>query len=112
MKRPEGFGFDDLRFAFFLKAASSRLDHDPMFSDNMRPEIYTQYGLTHIDAMDLRQVLLSECPELKDSLLAAKDENGEYLIGNAFEPWGTTAQTHPEEHPLTAQASSRMSAAP
>jgi hypothetical protein len=102
LNRPSGFAFDDLRFAFFLKAASSRLDHDPMFCENMRPEIYTQWGLDHIDAMDLRQVLLSECPELKASPFAARDARGKYVIGNAFEPWGTTAATHPEEHPLTA----------
>ena len=107
LNRPEGFGFDDLRFAFFLKAASSRLDHDPMFSENMRPEVYTQWGLGHIDAMDLRQVLLIECPELKDSPLAARDEHGRYLIGNPFEPWGTTAATHPDEHPLTARGIER-----
>jgi len=106
-KRPQGFGFDDLRFAFFLKAASSRLDHDPMFSENMRPEIYTQWGLDHIDAMDLRAVLLSECPELKDSPIAAADARGKYVIGNAFEPWGTNARTHPEEHPLTAKGIER-----
>ena len=103
LNRPDGFGFDDLRFAFFLKAASSRLDHDPMFCENMRPEIYTQWGLDHIDAMDLRQVLLSECPELRASPIAAKDARGKYAIGNTFEPWGTTATTHPEEHPLTAK---------
>lgn len=102
LKRPAGFGFDDLRFAFFLKAASSRLDHDPMFCENMRPEIYTQWGLDHIDAMDLREVLLSECPELKASPIAARDADGKYVLGNPFEPWGTTARTHPEEHPLTA----------
>lgn len=107
LNRPEGFGFDDLRFAFFLKAASSRLDHDPMFSENMRPEIYTQYGLDHIDAMDLRQVLLLECPELHDSPLAARDARGRYLLGNPFEPWGTTAASHPEEHPLTARGIER-----
>ena len=77
-RRPDGFGFDDLRFAFFVKAASSRLNHDPMFSENMRPEVYTQWGLDHIDAMDLRQVLLLECPELKASPIAAKDESGKY----------------------------------
>ena len=74
-----------------------------MFCENMRPEIYTQWGLDHIDAMDLRQVLLSECPELTASPMAAKDAQGKYVIGNAFEPWGTTAQTHPEEHPLTSK---------
>ena len=57
--------------------------------------------------MDLREVLLSECPELKDSPIAAKDERGKYVIGNAFEPWGTNAKTHPEEHPLTAKGIER-----
>jgi hypothetical protein len=103
LKRPEGFGFDDVRFAFFLKAASSRLDHDPMFTDNMRPEIYTQWGLDHIDAMDLREVLLSECPELNNSPIAARGGDGRRVIGNPFEPWGTNATTHPGEHPLTAK---------
>lgn len=101
-RRPEGFGFDDLRFAFFIKAASSRLEEDPMFCENVRPEVYTEWGLDHIDAMDLRGVLLLECPELAGSPLARKN-GGRYTIGNAFEPWGTTAETHPDEHPLTAK---------
>jgi hypothetical protein len=101
--RPEGFGFDDLRFAFFLKAASSRLDHDPMFCEQMVPDVYTQWGLDHIDAMDLRHVLLLECPELRDTLLGASGPIGGFRFGNAFEPWGTTADTHPDEHPLTSR---------
>ena len=57
--------------------------------------------------MDLRQVLLLECPELQHSPIAARDAQGRYLIGNPFEPWGTTAATHPEEHPLTARGLER-----
>ena len=102
-KRPEGFGFDDLRFAFFIKAASSRLEQDPMFCENMNAAVYTWWGLNHIDAMDLREVLLLECPELRASPLARKDARGRYTLGNSFEPWGTTAETHPDEHPLTAK---------
>ena len=102
-KRPEGFGFDDLRFAFFIKAASSRLEQDPMFCENMNAAVYTEWGLNHIDAMDLREVLLLECPELRASPLARKDARGRYTLGNSFEPWGTTAETHPDEHPLTAK---------
>jgi len=102
-RRPEGFGFDDLRFAFFIKAASSRLEQDPMFCQNMTPAVYTQWGLDHIDAMDLRMVLLLECPELRRSPLARTDARGRFTLGNSFEPWGTTASTHPDEHPLTAR---------
>ena len=102
-KRPEGFGFDDLRFAFFIKAASSRLEQDPMFCENMNAAVYTEWGLNHIDAMDLREVLLLECPELRASPLARKDARGRYTLGNSFEPWGTIAETHPDEHPLTAK---------
>jgi hypothetical protein len=102
-RRPDGFGFDDLRFAFFIKAASSRLEQDPMFCENMNAAVYTQWGLDHIEAMDLREVLLQECPELRDSPLARKDARGKYTLGNSFEPWGTTAESHPEEHPLTAR---------
>ncbi|MGH9410867.1 MAG: peroxidase family protein [Vicinamibacterales bacterium] len=101
--RPEGFAFDDLRFAFFIKAASSRLEEDPMFCENMTPEVYTEWGLDHIDAMDLREVLLLECPELSGAPLARSNARGRYTLGNSFEPWGTTAETHPDEHPLTAK---------
>jgi hypothetical protein len=102
-KRPDGFGFDDLRFAFFIKAASSRLEQDPMFCENMNAGVYTEWGLEHIETMDLREVLLLECPELRASPLARTDARGRYTLGNPFEPWGTTAATHPDEHPLSAR---------
>ncbi len=41
----------------------------------------------------LKDLLLLHYPELKNTGLAT--------VNNAFEPWGTTAADHPEEHPLT-----------
>ena len=101
LKRPEGFGFDNLPVRVLPQGGIEPARSRPMFSDNMRPEIYTQCGLDHIDAMDLRQVLLSECPELKDSPLRPGETAETYR--KRVRAVGNNAKTHPEEHPLTAK---------
>ena len=52
-----------------------------------------------IDEATLKNVLLLHYPELQQSGLAS--------VNNAFEPWRSTVQTAPEEHPLTATGAER-----
>ena len=94
-KRPAGFAFDDFRFRLFIHAAASRLEQDPFFNELFAPEVYTDWGLQHIEEMNRKKLILLHCPELKESGLEG--------VNNSFEPWTSTAASAPAEHPLTAQ---------
>ena len=86
-------GFDNTRFAVFLQAASRRLQTDPFYTTRYDERHYTAAGLRRIDAATLKSLLLQHNPELRHSGLTG--------VNNAFEPWGTTADMRPSEHPLT-----------
>ena len=90
--RPDGFAFDDLRFRLFIHAAASRLEQDPFFNELFEPEVYTDWGLQHIEEMNRKKLILLHCPELQASGLAG--------VNNSFEPWTSTAKSAPDEHPL------------
>ena len=45
---PEGFGFSETAFRIFVLMASRRLKSDRFFTDDYRPEIYTEFGLDYI----------------------------------------------------------------
>lgn len=92
--RPEHFGFGETLFQVFIQMASRRLEADPFYTDKFKPEYYTKTGIELIDQCTMKGLFLEHYPELAKSGLAG--------VNNAFEPWGTTAATHPEEHPLTA----------
>jgi hypothetical protein len=93
-------GFGHTMFAVFLQAASGRLERDPWFcSERFNARYYTQEGIDLINRATLKDVLLLHYPELQQSGLAG--------VNNAFEPWSSTAQTAPEEHPLTATGAER-----
>jgi hypothetical protein len=85
-------GFDQTRFAIFLQAASRRLQTDSFYTTKYDAQHYTQCGLDRIDKTTLKSLLLQHYPGLKDSGLMG--------VNNAFEPWGTTADMRPSEHPL------------
>ncbi len=88
-------GFDDTRFAVFLQEASRRLEADPFFTEKWNdPRVYTASMRERIGSTTLKDLLLRHVPALAASGLAQVD--------NAFEPWGTNALTHPEQHPLSA----------
>jgi len=93
--RPDGFAFDDFRFRLFIHAAASRLEQDPFFNELFEPEVYTDWGLEHIEEMNRKKLILLHCPELRASGLAG--------VNNSFEPWTSTATSAPEEHPLTSR---------
>src|SRR5690606_16574814 len=45
---PAGFGFSETAFRIFVLMASRRLKSDRFFTDDYRPEIYTELGLDYI----------------------------------------------------------------
>jgi hypothetical protein len=94
LRRPEKFGFGDTMFTVFIQMASRRLHADPFYTDKFNSRYYTKTGMALIEKATFKSVLLQHYPEL--------DKSGLCNVENAFEPWGTTAREHPEEHPLAA----------
>ena len=47
---PPGFGFSDTAFRVFILMASRRLKSDRFFTDDFRPEVYTQAGFAWVRA--------------------------------------------------------------
>jgi hypothetical protein len=77
---PENFGFSDTAFRVFILMASRRLKSDRFFTDDFRPEIYTEFGLDYIKKTTMLHVLRRHYPQLSPAL--------EGVI-NAFAPWKT-----------------------
>ena len=75
---PRGFGFSDTAFRVFVLMATRRLEADRFFTEDYRPEIYTQAGLDWIDDNTMVTVLLRHYPELAPVL---------GNVTNAFAPW-------------------------
>jgi hypothetical protein len=75
---PKGFGFSDTAFRVFVLMASRRLKSDRFFTNDYRPEVYTQAGLDWIESTTMRDVLLRHYPELAPAL---------HGVENAFQPW-------------------------
>jgi hypothetical protein len=75
---PEGFGFSDTAFRIFILMASRRLKSDRFFTDDYRPEIYTDFGLDWIRNNGLKSVLLRHVPQLGPALEG---------VNNGFAPW-------------------------
>jgi Animal haem peroxidase len=75
---PKGFGFSDTAFRVFILMASRRLKSDRFFTDDFRPEIYTDFGIDWIRNNGMKSVLLRHIPQLGPALEG---------IGNCFAPW-------------------------
>lgn len=75
---PEGFGFSETAFRVFILMASRRLKSDRFFTDDYRPEIYTQEGLDYIHNNGLVSVLERHFPELAPAMRGTS---------NPFAPW-------------------------
>ena len=75
---PKGFGFSDTAFRVFVLMASRRLKSDRFFTNDYRPEVYTQTGLDWIANTTMRDVLLRHYPEVEPAL---------HGVENAFQPW-------------------------
>jgi hypothetical protein len=91
--RPEGFGFGETVFQVFILNASWRLLGDRFYTDDYRPEVYTEEGLEWIDRSSFKDVLLRHYPELAETGLAN--------VRNGFEPWDE-GRLDPERHPTRA----------
>ena len=75
---PQGFGFSETAFRIFVLMASRRLKSDRFFTDDYRPEIYTQLGLDFIKETTMLAVLKRHHPTLSPALQG---------VENAFHPW-------------------------
>jgi len=75
---PKGFGFSDTAFRVFILMASRRLKSDRFFTDDFRPEIYTELGMDWIRDNSMKSVLLRHFPELGPALEG---------VNNSFAPW-------------------------
>ena len=75
---PEGLGFSETAFRVFILMASRRLKSDRFFTDDFRPEIYTEFGIDYLRKNSMLPVLRRHYPQLAPALEGKK---------NAFEPW-------------------------
>lgn len=91
--KPQGFGFSDTAFRVFILMASRRLEADRFFTDDYRPEVYTQAGIDWVEANSMRTVLLRHFPELAPSLEG---------VANPFAPWKRVSVGAAAPQPATA----------
>jgi hypothetical protein len=75
---PPGFGFSETAFRIFVLMASRRLKSDRFFTDDWRPEIYTEFGLDWVEKNSMLTVLRRHYPHLAPALAG---------VSNAFQPW-------------------------
>jgi hypothetical protein len=75
---PKGFGFSDTAFRIFIVMASRRLKSDRFFTDDFRPEVYTQVGYDWVNHNGMKDVLLRHYPELQSVI-------GD--VDRVFAPW-------------------------
>jgi hypothetical protein len=75
---PDGFGFSETAFRIFILMASRRLKSDRFFTDDWRPEIYTQPGIDWVMQNTMITVLKRHFPGVARAL------DG---VENAFQPW-------------------------
>lgn len=78
---PNGFGFSETAFRIFVLMASRRLKSDRFFTDDYRPEVYTEFGLDYIKKNSMATVLTRHYPQLTPALSG---------VQNPFQPWKTT----------------------
>ncbi len=95
-QRPTNFGFGETMFQIFIINASRRLQADRFYTDDYRPEIYTEEGMQWVDDSSFKTVILRHFPELAATGLGN--------VTNAFEPWDTDTWLDPNRHPLRAYA--------
>jgi hypothetical protein len=79
---PEGFGFSETAFRVFILMASRRLKSDRFFTDDWRPEIYTEFGLDYIKRNSMLTILKRHFPQVAPALAG---------LENVFHPWKTVS---------------------
>jgi hypothetical protein len=77
---PPQFGFSDTAFRVFILMASRRLKSDRFFTDDYKPELYTEFGIDYLDKNTMMHVLRRHYPQLGPALEGRE---------NAFAPWNT-----------------------
>jgi hypothetical protein len=75
---PPGFGFSETAFRIFVLMASRRLKSDRFFTDDFRPEVYTELGIDYVRRNSMLHVVTRHYPQLGRALEGVK---------NAFAPW-------------------------
>jgi hypothetical protein len=75
---PAGFGFSETAFRVFILMASRRLKSDRFFTDDWRPEVYTELGVDWVKKNTMMSVLRRHFPQLAPALAG---------VENAFHPW-------------------------
>ena len=88
--RPDGFAFGETAFQIFISAASRRLMADRFYTQDYRPEVYTQEGIDWVEHTTMVDVLKRHNPQLNSSLVG---------IENAFKPWGLNIPADYENWP-------------
>ncbi len=76
--QPPRFGFSDTAFRIFILMASRRLKSDRFFTDDFRPEVYTEAGFRWVAENGFADVLRRHCPALAGAMADAR---------NPFFPW-------------------------
>jgi hypothetical protein len=94
-KPPKGFGFSDTAFRIFILMASRRLKSDRFFTNDFRPEVYTQVGFDWVNDNGMKDVLLRHYPELAPVIGG---------IDRVFAPWPELGAPKPGEKPLIVKA--------
>ena len=79
---PDGFGFSETAFRIFVLMASRRLKSDRFFTDDFRPEVYTDFGIDYVKKETMLSVLRRHYPHLAPALEG---------VANAFHPWKRTS---------------------
>jgi hypothetical protein len=79
---PAGFGFSETAFRVFVLMASRRLKSDRFFTNDYRPEVYTEQGLDWVRYNGFTSVLHRHVPEVAPALEG---------IANPFAPWKAIA---------------------
>ncbi|MGN6608259.1 MAG: peroxidase family protein [Jatrophihabitans sp.] len=94
---PKGYGFSDTAFRVFILMASRRLKSDRFFTDDFRPEVYTQLGYDWVQRTTMKDVLLRHYPDLAPAL---------EHVDRVFAPWPELGAEAPAKaNPLAALAS-------
>ncbi len=75
---PDHFGFSETAFRVFILMASRRLKSDRFFTNDWKPEIYTDVGMDWVERNLMSNVILRHFPQLEDALAG---------LDSAFKPW-------------------------
>jgi hypothetical protein len=74
-----GFGFSETAFRIFILMASRRLKSDPYFTDDYRPEVYSEFGMRWIEDATMARVIARNTRGLATTVAG---------LASPFAPWG------------------------